>query len=219
MSVKARARKLWASEGLPGLLRGMARFARGPMRHLYYRAEFLVHEFDLSSLSVEYPFAVPEGVEVDIVESDADASRLVACGYEDFRLVVPYSRRRLRSGAVGFCAYVDRRVAHTAWVGLTDQAKRSFDPLPYEVDFDKGEGCSGGSWTFPAYRGRGIYRHVMWHRLWYLRRHGCTICRNATEVGNVPGIRGQEVFPSGVVGVLGATCILGVTRYSRQARP
>ena len=219
MSLIARASKIWASEGLLGLLGGVLRFARTPMRRLYYRADYYVHEFELAALDDDYPYPLPLGLEVHVIQSNEDANRLADCGYEDFRLVVPYSGFRLRSGAIGFCAYIDRRVVHTAWVGLTARAKRTFDPLPYAVDFDYGEGCSGGSWTFPAYRGRGIYRHVMWHRLWYLRKHGCTVCRDATEVGNTPGIKGQEVFSSGVVGRLRATCFLGVTRYSRQTGP
>jgi len=216
MSVKARARKLWTSEGLQGLLSGMARFARGQMRNLYYRADFLIHEFDLSSLPVEYQFAVPDEVEVQVVESDADASRLAGAGYEDFRQVVPLSDYRLRSGAVGFCAYIERNVVHTSWIGLSDRAKRSFDFVPYVVDFDHGEGASGGTWTFPAYRGRGIFRYVMWHRLWYLREHGRTVSRDSTEVGNVPAIRGQEVFPSRITGTLHITRVLGHTRSSYE---
>ena len=219
MSLAARARKLWLSEGPMGLSSGLVRLVRTALRHLYFRADFFVHEFDLSLLPVEYPFAIMEEVEIHVVESDADARRLVCSGYEDFRQVVPLSGYRLGNGAVGFCAYIDRHVAHTGWIGLTERAKRSFDPLPYRVDFDCGEGVSGGSWTFPAYRGRGIYRYVMWHRLWYLREHTCTVCLNATEVGNTAGIRGQVVFPSHIVGTLRVSRILGIEHSRLESVP
>ena len=202
MSLVARAQKLLASEGLPGLLGGIARSARGPMRRLYSTGDFLIHEFDLLSLPVEYPFPVPEQIEVHVIESRADAVHLAGAGYEDFRQVVPRSDYRLRSGAVGFCAYIGRRVVHTSWVGFSERAKRSFDSVPFVVHFDHGEGASGGTWTFPAYRGRGIYRYVMWHRLWYLREHGCTVSRDSTKIDNLPAIRGQAVFPSRIVGTL-----------------
>ncbi|MFC2008816.1 GNAT family N-acetyltransferase [Chloroflexota bacterium] len=213
MSLVSRARKLWAFDGLSGLLHGVVRFVRTPLRRICHRADYYVHEFDLALLSDEYAYPLAEGLEVHVIESDGDANRLANSGYEDFRLVAPYSGTRLRSGAVGFCAYIDRRVAHTAWVGLTDVAKQSFDSLPYAVDFDHGEGCSGGSWTFPAYRGKGIYRHVMWHRLRYLRDHGCTLCRDATEVNNAPGIVGQAVFPSRIKSTLHLVRVLGIERY------
>ena len=212
MSLVGRARKLFASEGLSGLLGGMVRFARAPIRQLFCRSSYYVHEFDLAALDDDYSFPLAEGLEVHVIESDVDAEALAQSGYEDFRLVVPHSDRRLRSGAVGFCAYIDRRVAHTAWVGVTHRAKQSFDELPYEVGFERDEGCSGGSWTFPAYRGKGIYRHVMWHRLRYLRDHGCSVCRDATEVSNAPGIVGQAVFPSRITGTL---CLIRVPGFTR----
>ena len=217
VSLVGRVRKLLASEGLSGLLGGAVRFVRTPMRQLFCRTEYYVHEFDLTSLDDDYPFPLAEGLEVHVIESDVDAEALARSGYEDFRLVVPHSDRRLRSGAVGFCAYVDRRVAHTAWVGVTHRAKQSFDELPYEVGFERDEGCSGGSWTFPAYRGKGIYRHVMWRRLRYLRDHGCSVCRDATEVGNAPGIQGQQVFVTRTYGLLRVTRILGAARCAYVA--
>ena len=199
------------------MLGGILRTAGVFLHRIYYRADFLLHEFDLSHVPNEYGYPLFADLEVHVVESDNDACRLAETGYEDFRPIVPMSTYRLRSGAVGFCAYIDRCLVHIAWVGLTDRAKRSFDPLPYAVDFDCGEGVSGGSWTFPAYRGRGIHRYVMWHRLWYLREHGCKVCRNSTAVGNTPSIKGQAAFPSRVVGILRVIRLLGVQRTRVRA--
>lgn len=214
MSLVARAKKLWADGGPSGLIGGLGRLVAMLTKRVFFRADYYVHEFDLMSLDDSYSAAPVDGLEVHIVESSEDACALAERGYEDVRLTVPGAKNCLRAGAVGFCAYVDDGIlAHIAWVGMTRQAKKSFDALDYDVRFDEQEACTGGSWTFPSFRGRGIYRHVMWHRLRYLRDRGCSICRDATEVHNVASMRGQGVFPSRIVGSLSFVRVFGIDRY------
>ncbi|NLE96316.1 MAG: hypothetical protein GX600_11690 [Dehalococcoidia bacterium] len=214
MSIAARARRLWSDGGASGLARGAGRFTGMLAKKAFFSAEYYVHEFDLMALDDTYAAAPIDNLEVHIVESDEDVSRLVERGYEDCRLTVPGAKRCLRSGAVGLCAYVGGTLAHIAWVGLNEEAKRSFDALAYRVRFDEREGCSGGSWTFPSFRGKGLYRHVMWRRFTYLREHGCLVCRHATGVHNVPSLRGQAVFPCKLEGTLRFVRVFGIDRYS-----
>ncbi|MBE9505798.1 MAG: hypothetical protein IMY84_03205 [Chloroflexi bacterium] len=214
MPLMARARRLLKTEGVRGLMLGIARFGSAPVHRAFWWESFRVYEFVLTELG-EVSLAPPvAGLEVHVIECEDDADRLVQEGYEDFRLTIGSSGRRLESGAVAFCAHVDGVLAHVAWVALSEDAKRSFDVLPYAVDFANGEGCSGGSWTFPRYRGWGIYRYVMGWRLAYLQSHGCTLCRNATLADNVAALRGQEVFPHRVIGRAHVRRLFGRTRWT-----
>jgi GNAT superfamily N-acetyltransferase len=200
VSLRYRFTRLLRTEGLPGLCRGLGRLLRKVRRAVLAVEEYYLHEIPLLAFgdqSVSLPDV--DGFEVHVVESVGDANRLAALGYEDFRGLFPQADRRLAAGAVAFCAYVDRLVAHIGWVALTREAKRTFDDLPYRVDFDRGEGCSGGSWTCPLYRNRGLYSWVMGARLRYLRDRGCRICRNATLVKNTPSRRGQRHYQPEVV--------------------
>lgn len=210
----ARATRLLKTEGVRGLMLGIGRFGSTLVQRAFWRESFLVYEFMLTEpgdVSLAPPVA---GLEVHVIECEDDADRLALEGYEDFRLVLGTSGRRLESGAVAFCAHVDGVLAHVAWIALSEEAKQSFDVLPYAVDFANGEGCSGGSWTFPRYRGWGIYRYVMGWRLAYLQSHGCALCRNATVADNLPAIRGQEVFPHRVIGRAYLRILLGRRRWT-----
>ena len=82
-----------------------------------------------------------------------------------------YPRARARA----VCAFVDRQFAYIGWVVTSANAKRSFDPLPYHVAFDQGEGATGGAWTVPTFRGLGLHRYVFGRGLALLRRKGCTV--------------------------------------------
>ncbi len=212
MSLFARVHKLWVDGGPTGLLRGFGRLIESCAHHLFLRREYLLHEFDLSSVDDRYSAPPVGGLDVHIVECDEDADRLVELGFDDFRAFVPDATHRVECGAVAFCAYVQGILAHVAWIALTQRAKDSFDNLDYEVRFGEREGCSGGSWTYPSFRCRGLYRHVMWHRLKYLSRKGCLVCRDATERHNLASIQGQGVFGPRTYGLIRITRLLWITR-------
>jgi len=58
---------------------------------------------------------------------------------------------------------------HTTSVALNSKAKGRIDIIPYKVNFDEGEVCSGGSYTVPEFRNRGLYSWMysfIFHRLY-----------------------------------------------------
>jgi hypothetical protein len=92
------------------------------------------------------------------------------------------TRRRLGKGAILFVIFVAGDLASWNWVGLTNQAKDSFNLYPYRVDFRNGEACIGGVWTDPKYRGGGVLGFSSDVIEEYLRQQGVTILRSITEV-------------------------------------
>ena len=135
-----------------------------------------------------------ENVEVHVVESESDIDALVAAGYEDLRFVMVAAATWLSAGAVAICAYVNKEFAYVGFVALSDAARRTFDRLPYHVDFEAGEGCTGAAWTAPRFRGAGLYAHMFGHELRYLRDAGRVVCCNAIGTGNVASQRGQARY-------------------------
>lgn len=74
---------------------------------------------------------------------------------------------------ITFSAYHSNgELAHTTKVALTEAGKRTVDVLPYRVDFQGGEVCSGASYTLPKYRRRGLYYYVRSHVFRHLAEAG-----------------------------------------------
>ena len=120
-----------------------------------------------------------------IVSSNKEADQLaVEMGY-DFRKFFNDARNRLDRGAVAFCVFVDNEIAFIGWVAMNKEAKNTFDPAPYYVDFASSEACTGGTYTVQKYRGKGLMAYVSYKRFEYLRDKGITISRNAVTVDNV----------------------------------
>lgn len=81
-------------------------------------------------------------------------------------------KKRVSRRAVLFCVFVGNELAHVTWVALGEKAKRKIDGLPFKIDFQKGEVCSGASLTKPQYRGRGILSYTYSHIFPYLAKQG-----------------------------------------------
>jgi thermostable 8-oxoguanine DNA glycosylase len=60
---------------------------------------------------------------VKIISSNQEANDLVADGLEDFRLYVFYGKEALGLGAIAFCIYVDKELAHVGWAAFSEEGK------------------------------------------------------------------------------------------------
>jgi len=121
-------------------------------------------------------------------------AELLARDHEDFRHVMQSARRGLDCGAVAFCIYAGREVAHVAWLATSPAGRKALDRLGYEVRFDQGEAWTGAAWTVPSYRGRGLLTYSCRRRFEYLLSSGCEVSRGAVETNNLVSHRATMRF-------------------------
>lgn len=122
---------------------------------------------------------------------EADA---LARSHEDLRDAIPQARRGLDKGAVAFCVYVGRELAHVAWLATSEDGRRALDHLGFEVRFDRGEAWTGSAWTAPAYRGLGLLTYGSYRRFQHLSHAGFHRSRGAVETDNIASQRTNEKF-------------------------
>ena len=106
-------------------------------------------------------------------------------GFDDFRSDIISARQGLDKGAIAFCVFVERELAHIGWVAMNEEAQYTFDPLPFKVDFSNREACTGGAWTNPKYRGRGLMSYTFLKRIQFLRERGILILRCSVNKKNI----------------------------------
>ena len=135
-----------------------------------------------------------QGLTFQMVSTNEQADNLAANGFADLRLHFVKARRNLDKGAIAFCVFVERELAHTGWVAMTEEAKNTFDRLPYRVNFSNKEACTGGTVTILKYRGNGLMAYGYYKRFQFLRERGITISRNAVETSNVVSQRVHAKF-------------------------
>jgi GNAT superfamily N-acetyltransferase len=178
-------------EGLSGILSGVGRFL-DELRRSVYRTNYVRHyRLDVDA-AVAVSVTPPPGVQVHFIASREDALRLVADGFDDVLKVVPGTGRRLGHGAVAACAFVGTELASIDWIALTARARPVVDPLPYRIDFQGGEACTGGAFTMRRFRRQGIASYRFNQAVHYLHARGFHTCHDAIEADNVASQRCVE---------------------------
>lgn len=128
-----------------------------------------------------------------IISTNQEAAELEAEGLE-FRSHVINARQRLDKGAIAFCIFSGRELANMAWLAMTQKAKDSLCEAPFKVDFSNNEGWSGGLWTNPKYRRRGLAEYGTFKRLEFGLGTGIVTNRAAVAKGNIASQRATATF-------------------------
>ena len=177
-----RVKYILRTEGLISLVNRTVVFL---IRHIFCYETFYLYEHTTGNHNEADFMPRMQDFTVKLVATNQQASELVANGFEDFRGCLLNSRRGLDNGAIILCIFRGLELAHTGWVAMTEEAKCTFDPPPYQVNFSDNQACTGGTITVPKYRGKGLMAYGYFKRFEYLRKHGITTSRNAVNTGNV----------------------------------
>jgi RimJ/RimL family protein N-acetyltransferase len=126
-----------------------------------------------------------------MVANVAEADQLVARGL-DFYSTALNARERLRKGSIACCVLVGTDIVHIGWIALSEEAKNTWNPFPYRVDFQHGEACSGGAVTLPEFEGKGLMTFGLYQRLEFLRKQGIKKSHTITAVNNAASLKVQS---------------------------
>lgn len=135
-----------------------------------------------------------DNYEMRVVASNPEADRLAAEMGFDFREHILNARRRLERGVVAFPLFAGGEFAYVGWTALDAGAKAALDAHPYTVDFAGGQACTGGTFTMPAFRGRGLMTYGYYRAFEFLAQRGFVSTRNVVEVGNVASQKAHARF-------------------------
>lgn len=154
---------------------------------------FYIYEHTMRERIENEFFPSIKNLTFQMVSSNKQADELAANGLE-FRSYSIYTSRRLDKGAIAFCFFVGHDLAHISWVALTKEAKNTFDPIPYQIDFSNKEAWTGGSFTIPKFEGQGLMKYGYYKRLDFLREQGIRKSINIVSVKNIASQKAQAHF-------------------------
>lgn len=192
MTVFSRTIQIISSEGISALLKQGIFYV---WNFLQNHGEYFIIEFDYDS-QPEIPDIKPKiACTYKAITTVSDYDKLLAQGYRfnsrNFRL-------KLKKGAMAFCLFVDKDLASETWAAADAQSKKVVDPIPFRVDFDKGEVCVGVRFTNPKYRRNGLSEYVYAMRLPYLKER-FTKAKASVNVNNKASQRINDIFYGKVI--------------------
>lgn len=188
-----RAKQILQTEGFVSLVRrGFALLAYCLFEHRSYWLWGNDVEDVRSSNEADFMPKI-DNFTLKIISTNQEADELEAGGLE-FRSHVPNGRERLDSGAVAFCIFTGRELANISWVAMTQQAMDSLNKPTFKVDFSNNESWSGGSWSSPKYRRKGLQVYNNLKRFEYLLDKAVVVDWGALEKGNIGAQKANTEF-------------------------
>jgi len=112
---------------------------------------------------------------------------------EDFRKHYINADKMLKAGAVACCIYVGNEIAFIGWVATTEAAKKAFNNVPYHVDFNNNEACTGSVLTIPKYRRMGIKKYGTYLRLHFMQQAGIVMSRSIVKTNNITSLKASNI--------------------------
>ena len=118
----------------------------------------------------------------------------IARTHEDFRSYYVNSRKQLDNGVIALCVYTGKEIGFACWFALNEKAKKTFNDIPYRVDFENKQSCSGGYLTPARHRRKGFMTYAVHLQNRYLQEKGIVLDKSIIKTGNSISIQSSYGF-------------------------
>jgi len=195
-SITRRSKDILRSEGLTTLVRRGWDFIG---QRFFFVKFYYLYEHELKDRNEVDFLPQIQNLALHIIRTNEQANQLAEITGFDFRSRFINGQERLDKGAIAFCVLADGEFAHIGWVALNEEAKRALDDRPYKLDFSNKQACTGGTYTVPKYRGKGLMTYGYFKRFQFLKENGFETSRNVVSTDNISSQKSHARFGPRVV--------------------
>ena len=160
-SIIQRTQAILDKEGLLSLFKRVSTFM---IHQIFIHATFYLIEDSIKDIDVNPDDFMPDipNLNYRFIKTNQEADKVTG-EFSDFRLSHHNARERLDKGAMALCIFIGSELAYINWTATTEASKKTFNDIPYKVNFGNKEVVSGGESTEPKYRRKGLskYGHLL----------------------------------------------------------
>jgi len=175
-----RAKDIYQKEGFTILLKKIFTSLISFENSSFYIDEFLLQKRNEADFMPRI-----KNVTCRIIETTQQLDELLKDGLDLSLLDIAKARYRIEKGAIVTLLFVGRELAWRGWVAMTEQAKNTFNPHPYKVDFLNYEVCGGDALTHIKYRRQGLNTHGDYRRNEFLTGKGIKKIWSIALINNI----------------------------------
>jgi len=150
-----------------------------------------------------------------IIRDKKELDELESRGYR-FGFQKISNKIALANGVIVHCVFVQKELAHIGRLALTKKGKKYVDGLSFNVDFKHNEAVTGGTWTNPKFRGKGLMTYGYYQRFEFLRNLGIKISRNAVDITNQASNKVHAKFEPKISTLMKTRPILFFFKYRQE---
>lgn len=177
-----RVKEIYREEGLLATIGRILAFVVSPIIDEY--SVLYVYEHTLTEGNEADYLPKTQNITHRIIETVDQLDDLSNEGHDLSLLDIDQAHYRLEKGAIASLLFTDREFASVSWSAFTKEAKNTFNPHPYKVDFANNEVSGGGTWVNPKYRGQGLNYYTLYKKEQDLLNRGVTKHRSIVLSSN-----------------------------------
>jgi hypothetical protein len=189
-----RGRDILQEEGIVPFIQAALMFLKGFFSFSYNT--YYIYENDLNG-----PRFMPkvQNVSLEILYTAQGFDELVNNGFTFSSWDIDDLKNKTRRGAIAFCVFVNRNLAHRTYVGLSEEARNGAAPFPLAIDW-RNETWSGFSRTHPNYQRMGLFLYVYSEIFAFLRERGISKDKFTIEKNNIASNSALLKMDSKIIG-------------------
>lgn len=160
-----------------------------------YRAYFLYENtLDGSTFASK-----TDNLTLKLISAPGELEQLLLEGFtfSPYHMSIQQCKERLNRGAIMFCAFVGKKLAHGSWVATSREACSDFHPFPMDCEHTA---YVGGTMTILEYRRKGINLYIHSEIFRYLKKKGLSRAVLAIDKGNIAAQDSQNKLGSRIWG-------------------
>lgn len=131
---------------------------------------------------------------VRIISTNKEADDVLAEGFT-FGAYELTLRKTLDIGALSFCIFMGRELAHIHSLAYTQKSKDVIEPRPFHVDFNNGDIVGGRSITIPKYRRLRLRTYSGYLLRKYYKEKGYSRSMGTLGIKNYPALANSARNP------------------------
>lgn len=141
-----------------------------------------------------------DNLTLKLISDPGELEQLLLKGFTflSYPMSIEQCKQRLNKGAMLFCAFVGKELAHGSWVATSRKAGSDFHSLP--IGGDEHTAYIGGTVTIPKYRRKGINVYIHSEIFRYLKEKGLSRAVIAIDKGNIAAQNSQNKLGSNICG-------------------
>ena len=134
-----------------------------------------------------------------VITRPDEFDQLLADGFDfsPYGMSIQRSRERLSRGAILFCAFFGKELAHGSWIGMDRGTHDDFYAFPMNYGHTA---CIGGTMTVPKYRRKSINVYVHSEMFRYIREKGLSKAVLEVHKNNIAAQNSQAKLGSYIWG-------------------
>lgn len=148
----------------------------------FFLYECKIQQHDKANEKVFLPR--PKNYCLKIISSKEQIEDVIREGFDISYIAGDRRFKLINKNFLEFLVFVEKELAAIGLIAITEEAKNTFNPQRYKVDFANGEVCGGAVFTIPRFMAKNLVTYLVYSSCEYLAQTDKKVLKSIIETKN-----------------------------------